>query len=136
MRFYTGPHRFYCGIEWHATTKHLCVLDLARTVVFHLNLPDQRGRRRPKQQNPSVPTCGEGSGARPAVTTGPREAAALIAHPWTGGATEGFGLRARAFGNARTRAVERGQILGNIGRAVGSGLDHRADLLCGHAAVR
>src|SRR5207244_13134064 len=39
MRFYTQQHRFYAGIDLHARTLHLCVLDQAGTVVFDHNLP-------------------------------------------------------------------------------------------------
>ncbi len=39
MRFYTRQHRFYCGIDLHARTMHVCVLDPEGTVVFDRNLP-------------------------------------------------------------------------------------------------
>jgi transposase len=39
MRFYTQPHRFYAGIDLHARTLHLCVLDQQGTVVCDKNLP-------------------------------------------------------------------------------------------------
>jgi len=39
MRFYTTQHRFYCGIDLHARTMHVCVLDATGTVVFDKNLP-------------------------------------------------------------------------------------------------
>jgi hypothetical protein len=29
MRFYTQQHRFYCGVDLHARTISLCVLDTA-----------------------------------------------------------------------------------------------------------
>jgi hypothetical protein len=38
MRFYSQPHRFYCGIDWHARTRHLCILEDDGTVVFDKNL--------------------------------------------------------------------------------------------------
>jgi transposase len=38
MRFYQGQHRFYCGIDLHARTMHLCILDEAGKVVFDKNL--------------------------------------------------------------------------------------------------
>ena len=38
MRFYTHTHRFYCGIDLHARTMHLCVLDPAGTVVLDKNI--------------------------------------------------------------------------------------------------
>src|SRR5262245_12757570 len=38
MRFYNQQHRFYAGVDLHATTLYLCVLDQAGTVVFHQNL--------------------------------------------------------------------------------------------------
>jgi len=39
MRFYTQQHRFYAGIDLHARTMHVCVLDQDGTVVFDRNLP-------------------------------------------------------------------------------------------------
>ena len=29
MRFYTKPHQFYCGIDLHARTMYLCILNRA-----------------------------------------------------------------------------------------------------------
>jgi transposase len=39
MRFYLQQHRFYCGVDLHARSMHLCVLDHQGTVVFDKNLP-------------------------------------------------------------------------------------------------
>jgi transposase len=39
MRFYSQQHRFTCGIDLHARSMHLCVLDQAGAVVFDRNLP-------------------------------------------------------------------------------------------------
>jgi transposase len=39
MRFYNQQHRFYCGIDLHASTMYLCILDSAGQIVFHHNLP-------------------------------------------------------------------------------------------------
>ncbi len=39
MRFYTRQHRFYCGVDLHARTMHVCVLDPAADIVFDHNLP-------------------------------------------------------------------------------------------------
>jgi len=39
MRFYTGQHRFYAGIDLHARTMHVCILDHEGTVAFDRNLP-------------------------------------------------------------------------------------------------
>jgi transposase len=38
MRFYTQQHRFYCGVDLHARTMYLCILDSAGQVVFDKNL--------------------------------------------------------------------------------------------------
>ena len=27
MRFYSSAHRFYCGVDLHARTMYLCILD-------------------------------------------------------------------------------------------------------------
>jgi transposase len=39
MRFYTNPHRFYCGIDLHARTMRVWILDQQSTVVYDRNLP-------------------------------------------------------------------------------------------------
>jgi len=38
MRFYSSPHQFYAGIDLHARSMHVCVLDAAGTVVYDRNL--------------------------------------------------------------------------------------------------
>src|SRR5439155_24565168 len=38
MRFYNQSHRFYCGVDLHARTMYLCILDDAGQVVFDKNL--------------------------------------------------------------------------------------------------
>jgi len=38
MRFYTGQHRYYCGIDLHARTMYLCILDQEGEVVLHRNM--------------------------------------------------------------------------------------------------
>src|SRR3970282_1057983 len=39
MRFYTGQHRFYCGIDLHARSMFLCILDSQGTILLHKNIP-------------------------------------------------------------------------------------------------
>jgi hypothetical protein len=38
MRFYNQQHRFYCGVDLHARTMYLCILDHAGGIVFHRDL--------------------------------------------------------------------------------------------------
>ena len=38
MRFYNQQHRFYCGVDLHARTMYLCILDSNGQVVFDKNL--------------------------------------------------------------------------------------------------
>jgi transposase len=38
MRFYTEQHRFYCGIDLHARSMYLCILDRDGNVLLHRNL--------------------------------------------------------------------------------------------------
>jgi transposase len=38
MRFYTQQHRFYCGIDLHARSMHVCILDQDGNVVFDRNV--------------------------------------------------------------------------------------------------
>jgi transposase len=38
MRFYTKQHRHYCGIDLHARTMYVCILDQAGEVLVHQNV--------------------------------------------------------------------------------------------------
>jgi transposase len=42
MRFYQQQHVFYCGVDLHAKTMHICILDQAGKVLVHRNLPAGR----------------------------------------------------------------------------------------------
>ena len=39
MRFYNQAHAFYCGVDLHARTMYLCILNQAGTIVLHQDLP-------------------------------------------------------------------------------------------------
>ena len=39
MRFYTTQHQFSGGIDLHARSMYVCILDTAGTIVFHKDLP-------------------------------------------------------------------------------------------------
>ena len=44
MRFYNPqPHRFYCGVDLHARTMYLCILDQAGAIVLHQEVPAEPG---------------------------------------------------------------------------------------------
>jgi transposase len=38
MRFYTKQHKYSCGIDLHARSMYLCILDQAGEVLLHRNL--------------------------------------------------------------------------------------------------
>jgi transposase len=38
MRFYTGQHEYYCGVDLHARTLYLCVLDATGAIRLHKRL--------------------------------------------------------------------------------------------------
>jgi transposase len=38
MRFYTKQHKFYCGIDLHARTMYLCILNQDGEIVLHRNM--------------------------------------------------------------------------------------------------
>jgi transposase len=38
MRFYTKTHQHYCGIDLHAKTMYLCILDSEGTILLHRNI--------------------------------------------------------------------------------------------------
>jgi transposase len=39
MRFYTKQHQFYCGVDLHARSMYICILDQAGQILLHRNLP-------------------------------------------------------------------------------------------------
>ncbi len=43
MRFYNQPHRFYCGVDRHARTMYLGIIDQAGTIVLHHEVPAETG---------------------------------------------------------------------------------------------
>ncbi len=38
MRFYTKPHQFYCGIDLHARTMYVCILNRDGEIMVHRNM--------------------------------------------------------------------------------------------------
>jgi transposase len=38
MRFYTTQHQFYCGIDLHARSMYVCILDQAGETLLHRNM--------------------------------------------------------------------------------------------------
>jgi hypothetical protein len=38
MKFYTKQHNHYCGIDLHARTMYVCIIDAMGQVVFHKNM--------------------------------------------------------------------------------------------------
>jgi len=41
MRFFTDPHTFYCGVDLHARSMYICILDQEGHVRLHRNLPTE-----------------------------------------------------------------------------------------------
>src|SRR5947209_1911454 len=44
MRFYNKPHAFYCGVDLHARTMYLCILDHAGNIVLYQEVPAEPGQ--------------------------------------------------------------------------------------------
>ena len=42
MNFYTKQHRYYCGIDLHAKTMYVCIIDTNGKVVFHKNIKSNK----------------------------------------------------------------------------------------------
>ena len=38
MRFYTKRHRYYCGVDLHASSMYICILDADGEILVHRNL--------------------------------------------------------------------------------------------------
>ena len=39
MRFYQTQHAFYCGVDLHTKSLHVCIVDQVGTIHVHRNLP-------------------------------------------------------------------------------------------------
>jgi transposase len=39
MRFYTGQHQYYCGIDLHTQNMYVCIFDQAGKILLHKNIP-------------------------------------------------------------------------------------------------
>ena len=42
MRFYTRQHKFYCGIDLHARTMYVCILNQEGVVLVHRDIPSDK----------------------------------------------------------------------------------------------
>src|SRR5271157_3918864 len=38
MRFYPNQHKYYCGIDLHARSMYICILDQAGNTILHRNI--------------------------------------------------------------------------------------------------
>ena len=38
MQFYTGQHRYYCGIDWHARQMYVCIVNQEGAILVHRNI--------------------------------------------------------------------------------------------------
>ena len=38
MRFYTGQHKYYCGIDLHARTMYVCIINQKGKVLIHKSI--------------------------------------------------------------------------------------------------
>lgn len=43
MKFYTRQHHYYCGIDLHARSMYVCILDSKSHVKFHKNIKTSPG---------------------------------------------------------------------------------------------
>jgi hypothetical protein len=62
MRFYTQQHQYSCGIDLHARSLYLCILDQSGKILVHRNLratPSRSAKRRrsPPRQRQLASTC-------------------------------------------------------------------------------
>ena len=42
--YYTGQHQFYCGVDLHARTMYLCVVNQADEILLHREIPTNADR--------------------------------------------------------------------------------------------
>ena len=43
MNFYTKQHRYYCGIDLHAKTMYLCLINQKGNILIHRNIKTKPG---------------------------------------------------------------------------------------------
>ena len=39
MRYYTGQHQYYCGVDLHARTMYLCIVNQRDEILYHKEIP-------------------------------------------------------------------------------------------------
>ncbi len=39
MRYYTGQHQYYCGVDLHARTMYVCIVNQADEILYHKEIP-------------------------------------------------------------------------------------------------
>ncbi|MCP4097179.1 MAG: IS110 family transposase [Planctomycetaceae bacterium] len=39
MNYYTGQHQYYCGVDLHARTMYLCIVNQADEILYHREIP-------------------------------------------------------------------------------------------------
>jgi len=39
MKYYTGQHQYYCGVDLHARTMYVCVVNQADEILYHREIP-------------------------------------------------------------------------------------------------
>jgi transposase len=39
MRYYTGQHQYYCGVDLHARTMYVCIVNQADDILYHKEIP-------------------------------------------------------------------------------------------------
>jgi len=44
MRFYNNTHPYYCGIDLHARTLYVCIIDQAGEILVHKEIPDDSAK--------------------------------------------------------------------------------------------
>ena len=70
MRFYKGQHAFYCAVDLHAKTMHVCLVNQAGEVLVHRNLKRARlpgaasAHCAPVPPGPTTPARERASGMR------------------------------------------------------------------------
>ena len=39
MKYYTGQHQYDCGVDLHARTMYLCIVNQADEILYHKEIP-------------------------------------------------------------------------------------------------
>ena len=87
MTFYNRQHKFYCGIDLHATKMYVCIVDGQGETVVHKNIkakakPLTKSSSRSSEKTSSSPSNQPSTGTGWRTTAKTNQSPSFWATPW------------------------------------------------------